>query len=157
MGSETSDIQALAAKGLALCRGGDWDKGLQLLGAAAEGRATGTELAGVVYSTLGYGIARYQRRIKDGLKLCEHAVKIQYYEPENHLNLARVLLLTSNRKAAVGSIARGLKLDPNHRGLKELRVEIGVRARPLIPFLSRRNLLNQLLGKLRYGAKNRDG
>jgi tetratricopeptide (TPR) repeat protein len=151
MGLETGEIQIAAAKGLALCREGDWDRGLQLLGAAAEGRKGGAELPGLVYSYLGYGIARHQRRVRDGLKLCEHAVKIQYYEPENHLNLARVQLMLQDRKAAVASIARGLKLDPNHRGLKDLRVEIGVRRRPVLPFLSRTNPINILLGRLRRG------
>ena len=155
MASESTDAQAVAAKGLALCRAGDWDRGLQLLGAAAEGRGAGSgaELPGIVYSYLGYGLARYQRRSRDGIKLCEHAVKIQYYEPENHMNLARTLMLTSDRRGAVASIARGLKLDPNHRGLKELRIEIGVRRRPVLPFLSRTNPINVFLGRLRHGLR----
>lgn len=155
MALETSEIQVAAAKGLALCREGDWDRGLQLLSSAAEGRQGAAELPGLVYSYLGFGVARHQRRVRDGLKLCEHAVKIQYYEPENHLNLARVQLMLQDRKGAVASIARGLKLDPNHRGLKELRVEIGVRKRPVLPFLSRDNPLNILLGRLRTSVKSR--
>lgn len=155
MGLETGEIQVAAAKGLALCREGDWDRGLQLLGAAAEGRQGAAELPGLVYSYLGYGIAQHQRRVKDGLKLCEHAVKIQYYEPDNHLNLARVQLMLHDRKGAVASIARGLKLDPNHRGLKDLRVEIGVRKRPVVPFLSRGNPVNVLLGRLRRAFTGR--
>jgi len=153
MGSE--DLQSLAAKGLGACRDGDWTRGVALLGEAAAERGTDRELPGVVYSFLGYGIAKYQRRVRDGLKLCEHAVKIQYYEPDNHLNLARVQLMTSDRKGAVASIARGLKLDPNHKGLKELRLDIGVRRRPVIPFLSRTNLLNQLFGRLRHKLTGR--
>jgi hypothetical protein len=155
MAMETEDLQNLAAKGISACRDGDWTRGVALLGEAAAERGTGRELPGVVYSFLGYGIARYQKRIRDGLKLCEHAVKIQYYEPDNHLNLARVQLMTSDRRAAVASIARGLKLDPNHRGLKELRIEIGVRRRPVIPFLSRSNLFNQLFGKIRHKLTGR--
>lgn len=158
MASDMTEAQAVAAKGVALCREGDWDRGLQLLGAAAEGRGAGSgaELPGIVYSYLGYGLARYQRRSRDGIKLCEHAVKIQYYEPENHMNLARTLMLTGDRRAAVASIARGLKLDPNHKGLKELRVDIGVRRRPVLPFLSRTNPLNVFLGRLRHGITGRD-
>jgi Flp pilus assembly protein TadD len=156
MSDETVDASALAAKGVALCREGDWDRGLALLSAAAEGRTSGEELPGVVYSFLGYGIAAHQRRTKDGLRLCEHAVKIQYYEPDNHMNLARVQLLMSDRKGAVASIARGLKLNPNHKGLKELRVEIGVRRRPVVPFLSRTNPINVLLGQLRSALRPKD-
>ncbi|KAB2962273.1 MAG: hypothetical protein F9K18_10045 [Thermoanaerobaculia bacterium] len=151
----TGEIQVAAAKGLALCREGDWDRGLQLLGAAAEGRQGAAELPGLVYSYLGFGIAKHQRRVRDGLKLCEHAVKIQYYEPENHLNLARVQLMLQDRKGAVASIARGLKLDPNHRGLKDLRLEIGVRKRPVLPFLARNNPLNVLFGRVRKAFKSR--
>jgi len=151
---ETYDARAIALKGIALCREGDWDRGLQLLGQIAEERPEGQELPGTVYSYLGYGVARYQKRIRDGFKLCEHAVKIQYYDPENHMNLAKVQLLMNDRRGAVGSIARGLKLDPNHRGLKELRVDIGVRKRPFIPFLSRTNPINVFLGRLRHGFKD---
>ena len=154
MAEETYDPRQIAAKGIALCREGDWDRGLQLLSRVAEGRSEGQELPGTVYSYLGYGVARYQRRIRDGFKLCEHAVKVQYYEPTNHMNLARVQLLMKDRRGAVSSIARGLKLDPNHRGLKELRVEIGVRKRPIIPFLSRTNPLNVFLGRLRHGFRS---
>ncbi|HSM14765.1 MAG TPA: hypothetical protein VLA66_11930 [Thermoanaerobaculia bacterium] len=156
MADDSIDPQEVAAKGVALCREGDWNRGLQLLSRVAEERTGGQELPGTVYSFLGYGVARYQRRVRDGLKLCEHAVKIQYYEPENHMNLARVQLLMGDRRGAVASIARGLKLDPNHRGLKELRLDIGVRKRPLIPFLSRSNPLNVLLGRLRHGMKSND-
>jgi hypothetical protein len=156
MSGEPMDPKAVAARGVALCREGDWDRGLQLLSGAAERRTEGGELPGLVYGYLGYGVARYQRRIRDGLKLCEHAVKIQYYEPENHLHLARTRLLAGDRRAAVSSLARGLKLDPAHRGLRELREEIGVRRRPVIPFLSRDNFLNILLGRLRHSAAGRD-
>jgi len=156
MSDESYDPGAVAAKGVALCREDDWDRGLQLLSKVAEQRSEGQELPGTVYSYLGYGVARYQRRIRDGLKLCEHAVKIQYYEPENHMNLARVQLLMDDRRGAVTSIARGLKLDPNNRGLKDLRFDIGVRKRPILPFLSRTNPLNVLLGRLRHGFKSDD-
>lgn len=155
MADPSPDVEAYAAKGLQLCREGDWDRGLQLLSAAAEAKGA-KELPGVVYAYLGYGVAKHQRRAKDGLKLCEHAVKVQYYQPENHLQLARVQLLMGDRKAAVGSIARGLKLDPNHRELKELRFDIGVRKRPVLPFLDRKNPLNVLLGQLRALITRRD-
>ncbi len=155
MCAEEYDYQSAAARGLQLCRQNDWDRGLQLLSEAVEAPG-GKELPGVIFAYLGYGLARYQRRMKDGLKLCEHAVKVQYYEPENHLQLARVQMLMSNRRSAVSSIARGLKLDPAHRGLKELRVEIGVRKRPPIPFLGRSNPINVLIGRLRHSIRHRE-
>ena len=88
--------------------------------------------------------------MREGLKLCEHAVRIQFYEPDNHLNSARVHLLARNRRAAVEAIGRGLKLDPHHAALRGLRQEIGIRKRPVLPFLSRNNPLNRLLGRMRH-------
>jgi hypothetical protein len=144
------EAKQLAEEGIALCRRGEWDKGIQILGRVVEAQGVSSELPGVAYSFLGWGVAKAQRRVRDGLRLCEHAVKVQFYEPDNHWNLARVRMLANDRRGAVQSIARGLKLDGNHEGLRALRHEIGIRRRPVIPFLSRDNPLNRLLGRMRH-------
>lgn len=144
------EAKQLAEEGIELCRRGDWDLGIQLLGRVVEERGVSQDLPGSAYSFLGFGVAKRQRRIRDGLRLCEHAVKVQFYEPDNHWNLARVRLLANDRRGAVQSIARGLKLEPNHAGLRGLREEIGVRRRAVIPFLSRGNFLNRFLGRIRH-------
>jgi hypothetical protein len=150
MSTGTTGPKAVAEEGVALCRAGEWDKGMQLLARAVEAKGVGDELPGTSYSFLGFAVARFQRKIRDGLKLCEHAVKVQFYEPDNHWNLARVHLLAGSRKLAVESIARGLKLDPQHAGLRGLRKEIGVRRRPVLRFLGRDNFINRLLGRIRH-------
>jgi hypothetical protein len=150
MSTGSFGVRAIAEEGVALCRAGEWDKGIQLLGRVVEERGLSEELPGTAYSFLGFAIARFQKKVRDGIKLCEHAVRIQFYEPDNHLNLARVHLLARNRKAAVDAIGRGLKLDPHHAGLRGLRQEIGVRKRPVVRFLSRNNPLNRLLGRMRH-------
>lgn len=142
--------KALVEEGIALCRKGRWNEGSVLLARALEGREGSTDYPGLAYSYLGVALAKLERRRRDGLKLCEHAVRLQFYEPENHLNLARVYLLMDNRRGAVDALARGLRVDPSHAGLRALRKEIGVRRRPVIPFLSRDNFLNRLLGRIRH-------
>lgn len=136
-------------RGLALCRRGDWDHGLTDLGKLAENDTQG-DLPGIFYSYLGYGIALREKRIRDGIRLCRHAVKLEFYQPENYLNLARTYLLAENRKKAYEAVAQGLKVDRGHRGLRQLLAQMGARKRPVIPFLSRGNVINRILGRVRY-------
>lgn len=135
-------------RGLALCRQGEWTNGLFFLGKIAEAGRTAA-MPGVFFSTLGYGIARYQQRTEEGLKLCRHGVKLQFYEPENYVFLARTALLCENREEAVKAVRGGLKVDPNNVDLKGLYTQLGIRQLPVLSFLSRSNPLNQFLGKLR--------
>lgn len=134
-------------RGIELCRQGEWSNGLNFLGQIAE--AGCTNVPGLYYSYLGYGIARCQRRTADGLKLCRHAVKLQFYEPENYLNLARTALLVNDRKVAMEAVRKGLKIDRNNRNLRALYRELGIRKRPVLRFLSRSNPINLLLGRIR--------
>ena len=150
MAAGESGIYKVVEDGLRLCRAGDWKRGLPALAAAVENRGPGDRTPGLVYSFLGYGTARYQNRMRDGLKLCEHAIKLQYYEADNHWNLARVQMMMKERRQAVTTIDRGLKLDPDHKGLLELRKDLGRRRRPVLRFLDRKNPINVLLGRLRH-------
>jgi tetratricopeptide (TPR) repeat protein len=142
-------------KGLTLCRRDEWDKGLRILGLLTESPERAA-LPGLYYSFLGYGIARIEGRVTEGLKLCQHSIKLEFYQPENYLNLARTHLMTKNRREAVEAIRRGLAIDPNNLELKALARELGVRRPPVIRFLSRDNPLNRLLGWLRHSFKKPD-
>lgn len=141
------ELSQALRRGIELCRQGEWSNGLCFLGKVAE--AGCTNAPGLYYSYLGYGIARCERRTADGLKLCRHAVKLQFYEPENYLNLARTALLVNDRKVAVDAVRKGLKIDRNNRDLRALYRELGVRKRPVLRFLSRSNPINLILGRIR--------
>jgi len=146
----TTELNQAAQRGVDACKRGDWKEGLAILGKVAESDRQGAELTGLFYSYLGYGIARYERRSKEGLALCQHSIKVQFYEPENYVNLARVHLLTRNRRKAVEALTRALKLNASHPRATALAREIGWRRPPVLPFLSRDNFLNRILGKMRH-------
>lgn len=146
----TNSMQDAAQRGIDLCRAGNWKAGMEILGKIAEADRQGTELSGLFYSYLGYGIARYERRGKEGLALCQHAIKVQFYEPENYVLLARVYLLRRRRGKAIDALQRALKLNARHPEAIKLAKEIGFRRRPVLPFLSRNNPLNITLGKMRH-------
>ena len=144
-----------AERGVELCRGGDWKKGLSLLAkvvtATEELGAGAPELPGSVYSYTGYGIAKFDKKYREGLDLCRHSIEVEFYEPDNFANLARVCLLIDRRKEAVRALRHGLKIHPDHLLLRGLYRDMGVRREPVLSFLSRANLLNRLLGRLRWG------
>ncbi len=144
------DALGITQEGIDLCRQGSWRQGLDLLRKVAEADDRSTELPGLFYSFLGFGIARFDRRVREGIALCEHAVKREFYQPENYVNLARTYLLIDDRRRATDAVRAGLRIDPDHRELSELIAELGIRRPPVIPLLSRRNPLNHLLGKVRH-------
>lgn len=150
MTTTTTELNTAALRGVEACKKGRWKEGLAILGKVAESERQGAELMGTFYSYLGYGIARYERRIKEGLALCQHSIKVQFYEPDNYVNLARVYLLKRNRRKAVETLNQALRLNATHHGARALAKEIGWRRRPVLPFLSRQNPLNRWLGKLRH-------
>ena len=148
--TSTTKLQGAAQRGIDLCRAGNWKAGMEILGKIAEADRQGTELSGLFYSYLGYGIARYERRGKEGLALCQHAIKVQFYEPENYVLLARVYLLRRRRGKAIDALQRALKLNARHPEAIKLAKEVGFRRRPMLPFLSRSNPVNKALGKMRH-------
>lgn len=132
------------------CRRGGWREGLPALARIAEQETRPGALPALVYSYLGYGIALRQQRLSEGLKLCQHAVKMEFYQAENFLNLARTHVLAGQRRAAVRAVADGLRIEPDNELLLEVQHEIGLRKRPVLAFLSRSNPINSLLGRIRH-------
>ncbi len=137
-------------RAVALCRGGRWREGLARLSAIARATEPSVVLPGSFYSFLGVAVARCEGRKRDGVELCRYAAGLQPRNAEIQLNLASVYLMARNRRAAMRSLRRGLALAPGHSGLLELAAQVGVRRRPVIPFLPRSLGLNRMLGSWRH-------
>ena len=149
-----TELTGAVAEGVELCRRGQWKRGVEILRQVAADEERTGELPGLFYSYLGFGVARFDHRLREGVALCRHAVKHEFYQPENYLNLARTYMLADDRKHAVRAIHEGLKIDPEHQGLRTLRSDLGVRRRPVLPFLSRDHALNRLFGRLRHSMSS---
>src|SRR5512140_753218 len=126
-----------ARRGIQLCREEHWDEGLEVLAQVfnSANRSTG-ELPMTYLSYLGYGIARFHNK-REGLALCEQAVKVEFYQPESLYNLARTAAHLGERRKAVKALERALKLDPHHAESLALHAELGRRRSPVLGFLSR--------------------
>ena len=149
-----SQLETLCARGIERCKRGDWELGINDLMAVA-GQKSRADLPSLLYSYLGLGIAQHRSEIKEGLRLCQHAVKLEFFQPDNYFNLARVHLIAQQRNGAVDAVRRGLGIDPEHEGLQRLQVQLGIRQRQILPFLARGNFLNLVLGKVRHKLRMR--
>jgi hypothetical protein len=83
------------------------------------------------------------------LELCESAVAVEFYNPDLFHNLARVHLRMGRRDRAYPVLLRGLQLHPSHRGIRSDLRAMGMRRRPILPFLSRGNPVNRFFGMMR--------
>lgn len=136
--------------GILAARDERWRDALELLTRVAQRAEARGNMPGVFYSTLGVAIARCEGQRKEGLELGRYGVGLQPDEPDNHLNLATLYLLNGRRGPAIRAIERGLEIEPRHERLRAAQVRLGVRRRPPLPFLSRDNPLNVMIGQLRH-------
>ena len=112
----------------------------------------------LILSYYGWLQAVVDKKPRSGVTFCRRAfTNFKTSDPHTagnvypilYLNLGRTLLLAGRKKEAVESFSRGLSYDRWHRELKKEIASLGIRKRPVLPFLSRSNPLNRLLGKIR--------
>ena len=85
-----------------------------------------------------------------GMVLVDEAVRHARPDPELVINQSRVAMSLGQRLRAVRALERGLALHPGNPELVAAREALGRRHRPVIPFLSRRNWLNRVLGRIHH-------
>ena len=151
--SGTDDPQEFIRLGLAAAKADDFERGLIFLSEAYR-RLVGKEgvkdaFPAAAYSFYGLSLALHRGRIKEGADFCQVALDLEFYNAENYANLARVWIAGRSRRKAVDALDRGLAVDPRSQVLAKLRLSMGVRKRPVIPFLGRDNPLNVTLGRIR--------
>jgi dihydrofolate reductase len=93
-----------------------------------------------------YALERGQ--VRRGLELSQEAVDKSPNNADIYFNLARIYLKGGYKIEALHVIDSGLAKNPDHPGLCELLITLGVRRRPLLRSLPRRHPLNHLLGWL---------
>ena len=86
---------------------------------------------------------------KDALRACETAVHNENYNPDLLFNLGKVYLLAGRTTKAMTVFGKGLRIDPNHRGMRAAMDNADRRRRPAIGWLQRNNPVNAFLGKMR--------
>ena len=105
------------------------------------------------YYGLCLGLAK--KRHVDGIALCQSAIDLEHYNPDMHWNLGKVFFDCGRKREAYRAFVRGLKIQPGHKGLVSDMKRMGLRTKPVIPFLSRSNPINRTLGRMRSGGGRR--
>jgi len=103
-------------------------------------------------SYLGVVLARSEERFGEAERLCDSAVRLKRNQAQLYLNLAEVYSAAGRRDEAIETLQAGLKY-----ARRDVRLTIAInrlvhRRKPVLSFLSRRNLLNRQLGLLRHRA-----
>ena len=104
--------------------------------------------AGRYLSYFGACLARATGRLAEAREACERGVEAEFYNPDLLLNLGKVCLQAGDREAAYGAFRAGMRLQGDHRGLRQALQAMGVRRRPRLPFLRRSHPVNRVLGRL---------
>jgi len=111
----------------------------------------------LILSYLGWLQAAVDKKYKSGLSACRKAFALfntsdpalaaKVY-PNLHLNLGRTFLLMSKKREAVDNFRKGLQYDRGNQELKKELQLLGMRKKPPLPFFSRSNFLNLIIGKI---------
>lgn len=118
-----------------------------------EEAAITSSKAAMGLSYFGLCLALIQKKYKTAIDLCRRAIDLQFYNGDHYVNLTRVYVAAGNRKKALESVEQGLKALPDYEPLVEVRGELGIRARPAVPFLDRSHPINVSLGQSRHAKK----
>ncbi|HWV37475.1 MAG TPA: tetratricopeptide repeat protein [Vulgatibacter sp.] len=110
-----------------------------------------------VLSRLGLTLTFVARDELKGVAFCDEAIRRGGEDPDALWRLALVYLATFRKERAIRELRRGLAIDPGNQRLLSTIDSLGIRRRPVIPFLRRSNPINKILGKIRHRWFSRRG
>lgn len=151
-----STVNQKIAEAISATRAEDYLRALTLFVDAYGGEDAPTTMnakAATGLSFFAVCLALVQKKYKAAIDLCKRALELEFYNGDHYANLTRVYAAAGNRKKALETAESGLKLLPEHEGILAARRALGVRARPAVPFLDRRNPINVSLGQARHAKK----
>lgn len=150
--SEKTDSINLIQRGIAAVQQEEYLLALTLLDEAYAGPVEKRAADGLSY--YGLCLALIRKKFKPAIEFCQKALELQFYQGDHYLNMAKVYIAAGNKKKAIETIEKGLRVVAGYEPLIELRKELGIRARPPLPFLGRENPLNVVIGQARHSKKS---
>jgi tetratricopeptide (TPR) repeat protein len=145
-GGATMERNEALDRGINLARTGEYKEALKIF--EEDLRFTENPTAMSYYALC---LVDVERKYEQAISLCLMAVEREFYNPDIYLNLGRVYMMNGQKAVAIRAFRKGLRIDDTHPELMEEIQEMGVRRRPPLSFLSRRNVANKLLGMLVRG------
>lgn len=100
-------------------------------------------------SFYGLCLALERNEVHEALRYCREAMTLESFNPDIRCNLGRVLLRAGRRREAYRCFIEGLRMESGHATILRSLNFMGIRRRPVLPFLPRDNPINVFLGRLR--------
>lgn len=105
----------------------------------------------IAMSAHGMALATVKGAYQQGIVFCEEAVRRIGANPDLLVNLAKAYTAASSKREAVRCLRRALaRSGGTHQAALAELLKLGLRRRPVIPFLPRSFFLNKFLGRLRH-------
>jgi tetratricopeptide (TPR) repeat protein len=124
-------------------------------GAIDQERSEGAKNPRMKYvSFLGLALTLSQGRSDEGTRLCEQAVKREFFDPDLYCNLGIVYLRNRQKGRAFEAFQKGLNLRPGHSRIREELERYDRRDDPVFTFLPRTHPVNVLAGRVRHRLRN---
>jgi tetratricopeptide (TPR) repeat protein len=139
----------------ALIRTNGWEEALELLTEAAEHYPHNP----IIHSYNGYLKALVNRKYAEGIKMCRQSFKILkdqmslgegFFLPVLYLNLGRAYLAANKKKEAYYAFQKGLENNRKNEDILRELEKLGLRRKPIFPFMKRSNPFNKYIGMLTY-------
>jgi tetratricopeptide (TPR) repeat protein len=152
MENQPTSSEELFRKGLAAMERRTYQEAVGLFRAAIEAeRGEGTKLPRMKYvSYLGLSLIYSNIRSDEGLRLCEQAVKREFFDPDLFCNLGIAYLRGRQKKLAFEAFQKGLNLRPGFRRILDELERYERRSDPVFSFLPRTHPVNVLAGRVRH-------
>jgi len=141
--------QWLCSRGIELLREGDRLRALNMfekshqLGSNPECR-----------SYLGMLTGTERGLVKQGIDLCRASIEDEPKNPVHYLNLSKLLYSVDRKTEAVDLLVKARTIAPSQE-VDTWIMSVGLRKRPVFPFLTRQNPVNRLTGLMlrRFGFR----
>ncbi len=110
-------------------------------------QAANLERKALYCSYLALCLAKARGQYREAIALCGEALEKDPANPVHYVNLGRIYVLAGQREKALEVLRQGLQYQRNDEILRELEM-LGMRGRPVFPYLRRENPLNKYCGIL---------
>lgn len=100
-------------------------------------------------SLYGYCLAKERKTYDTAIDLCKRALRLKPSDPDIIVNLGRVLRLSGDNSTAHSTFLKAWEKKKGHSGAATELSRMGIRRRPVIPFLPRSQWCNKYLGIMR--------
>lgn len=108
-------------------------------------KASGVENIPGIESYLGVCVALERGKIKDGIQLCNNAIVEQPGNPVPYLHLGKIYIKAGKKDEAIEIMRKGLSIGDSEE-IRKILDSLGIRRRPLFPFLPRKHFMNKYVG-----------